>query len=136
MRRISPLFGPIALASLAAGPIFLVSTGLAAIYLEMPKPVIVEPALIAPGILLFVPAIAIGFILSVVPNMIGNSLLLFTGGAIRAARARPVWIGTGALFGAAIAGETGAFAAPPLAVGLILTSACCAAICRLSACWD
>jgi hypothetical protein len=136
VRRSAPIHGSIALASLAAGPIFLVSTGLAAVYLELPRPVTVDPALFAPFILFFIPAIIFGFILSIIPNLIGSRLLVFIGGAIPAARASPVWIGTGALFGTAIAAETGAFAQPAFAVGLILSSACSAAICRLSAFWD
>ncbi len=136
MRRSSPFYGSIALASLAAGPIFLVSTGLASAYLQLPRPVSVDPAQVAPLILLFIPAIIIGFVLSFIPNLIGSSLLRFTGGAFPTARARPVWIGAGALAGTAIAWSIGAFAGPAYAFGLIFTSAGCAAICRLSAYWD
>jgi hypothetical protein len=128
--------GSIGLASLAAGPIFLVSTALAWAWLQLPRPIVVDPAVAVPAIMFFVPSIIVGFILSIIPNLIGSRLLLFTGGAIPAARARPVWVGAGALFGAAIAVETGAFSEPPVAVGLILTSACCAAICRLSVFWE
>lgn len=128
--------GSVGLASLAAGPIFVVSTGLAATYLQLPRAMALDPHQIAPTILVFIPAIVVGFILSIIPNLIGSRLLLFTGQAIPATRARPFWIGIGALLGAAIAGSTGAFAEPAYAFGLILTAACCAAICRLSAYWD
>jgi hypothetical protein len=136
MRRTSPAYGSIALASLAAGPTFLVSTGLALAYLQLPRPVAVDPAQIAPLVLLLVPAIAIGFVLSFIPNLIGSSLLRFIGSAFPTVQARPVWIGAGALVGAAVAWSIGAFAGPAYAFGLIFTSACCAAICRLYPYWD
>jgi hypothetical protein len=124
------------LATLAAGPIFLVSTGITALYLQLPRPVGVDPALAAPLLLLFVPAVMIGLVLSIIPNLVGSRLLLFIGRVFPAARGYPVWIGTGALYGTALAFETGVFAAPAVAVGLIVTSACCAGLCRLSAFWD
>jgi hypothetical protein len=136
VRHRDPFFGPIALASLAAGPIFVASTGLAVIYLQLPDAMVLDPAQIPLIILLFIPAIAIGFVLSIAPNLIGSLLMLSAGGAFSAARGRPTWIGAGALVGAAIAGSFGAFAEPAYAFGLIFTSACCAAICRLSAHWD
>jgi len=136
VRRSSPSFTPVALASLTAGPVFFVSTALAATYLQLPRPVIVDPAAIVALIVMLVPLILVGFFLSIMPNLIGSSLLLVVGAAIPAARARPVWIATGALSGAAIAGLTDMLAEPAYAFGLILTSASCAAICRLSACWD
>lgn len=138
MRRKSASNGSVALASLAAGPIFLVSTALAVLYLRLPHPITADvgPRDIALIVLSFIPAIFFGFLLSIIPNLIGSRLLLGAGGAIPATRARPIWIGAGALFGAAIAAETGTFAEPAYAFGLIFTSASCAAICRLSASWD
>ncbi|MEA3010042.1 MAG: hypothetical protein QOJ91_1734 [Sphingomonadales bacterium] len=128
--------GSIGLASLAAGPIFLASTALAYAYLELPRPVIIDPAQILPGMALFIPAVFVGFILSIIPNLIGSYLMQFTGGVFPAARARSLWFAAGALAGAAIAGATGAFAQPPSAFALIFTSACCARICRLSGHWE
>lgn len=127
-----------ALASLSAGPVFLVSTALAAVYLQLPRPVPValgfgEIVLI---VLAFIPAILFGLALSLLPIMLGSRLLLSAGEAFPAARARLVWIGTGALAGVALAWSMTGFAAPALDFGLISTSACCAGICRLSACWD
>jgi hypothetical protein len=138
MRRGTPPTGSVALASFAAGPIFLVSTALAALYLELPRPVplALRYEEIALVFMAFIPAIFIGFLLSFVPNFLGSRLLLFTGGALPAARGRVVWTGTGALLGAAIACLTGAITEPAFGFGLIATSACCAAICRLSAYWD
>lgn len=136
MRPSYSFAGSIGLASLAAGPIFLASAGLAFAYLELPRPVVVDPAQMVPGLLSFIPAIIVGFILAIVPNLAGSYLMHFTGRAFPATRPRLIWFGTGALVGAAIAGSTGAFAEPAYAFALILTSACCARICRLSACWD
>jgi hypothetical protein len=128
--------GSIGLASLAAGPIFLVSTVLAFAYSELPRPLIIDPAQIVAGIALFIPAVIVGFILSIVPNFMGSYLMHFTGKAFPATRAPLLWFGTGALCGAALAWSTGAFDDPAYAFALILTSACCARICRLSAYWE
>jgi hypothetical protein len=128
----------VALASLAAGPIFIVSTGLAALYLQLPRTVdvTVGPAQIVWLILVPIPVVLVGFVLSIVPNMIGTAFLLLAGFEFPVARTRAAWIGTGLLFGTAIAWETTGFGEPATAFGLISTSACCAAICRHSACPD
>lgn len=133
-----PLRAPVALASLAAGPIFVASTALAALYLQLPRAVevTVGPAQIIWLLLVPIPVVLAGFVLSFIPNMIGTGLLLLAGFEFRAARTRAAWIGTGVLFGTAIAWEATGFDEPATAFGLISTSACCAAICRHSACWD
>ena len=126
----------IALASLAAGPIFLISTAAAALYLQLPRPVVVDPWEAAQFALMAIPAAMVGFLLSGLPNLIGSRLLVRAGTFYPWARAPLAWSATGALLGGALAGLTGAFAEPAYAFGLIVTSACCAAICRLSVCWD
>ena len=133
-----PFRAPVALASLAAGPIFVVSTALAALYLQLPRPedVTVGPAQIVWLILVPIPVVLVGFVLSIIPNMIGTAFLLLAGFEFPAARTRAAWIGTGLLFGTAIAWETTGFDEPAAAFGLLSTSACCAAICRHSACPD
>lgn len=129
---------PILTASLAAGPIFVVSTGLAALYLQLPKAVEmgVEPGDILPLILLPIPVILFGFLLSFIPNTIGTGFMLLVGFEFPAARSSAAWIVTGALFGTAIAWATGGLSEPAMAFGLTSTSASCAAICRIGASWD
>ncbi|HEX8571118.1 MAG TPA: hypothetical protein VF759_00035 [Allosphingosinicella sp.] len=134
MPRTSP--PSIALASLAAGPIFLASTAAASLYLRLPRPVVVEPWQAASFVLMAMPAVIVGFLLSVLPNMIGSRLMVRAGAALPWARAPVAWAASGALMGGGLVGLTGAFSEPAAAFGLIATSACCAAICRLSVCWD
>jgi hypothetical protein len=133
-----PIKAPVILASLAAGPIFVVATALAAAYLQLPRALdaTVDPHGIAALILLPIPVVLFGFILSFVPNLIGTALLLLAGFEFPTARTRAAWIATGALFGTGIAWQTTGFEVPAAAFGLISTSACCAAICRKSALWD
>lgn len=133
-----PFGPPIVLASLAAGPAFVASTALAALYLQLPGAVdvTVGPAQIIWLILMPIPVVLVGFVLSIIPNIIGTGVLLLAGFQFTAARTRAAWIGTGALFGTAIAWATTDFAEPATAFGLISTSACCAAICRHSASSD
>ena len=134
-RRFPP---PILTASLAAGPIFVVSTGVAAAYLRSPGSMVttIDPSQIAALVMISVPAILFGFLLSIIPNLIGTAFLLIVGFEFHAARSPIAWIGTGALFGAAIAWLTGGLGEPAAPFGLIFTSACCAAICRRSARWE
>jgi hypothetical protein len=128
----------VALASLAAGPIFVASAGLAALYLQLPRAVdvTVGPANIIWLLLVPLPVVLAGFLLSFIPNLVGTCLMLLAGFQFQAARSRAAWLGAGALFGTLIAWETTGFEEPATAFGLIATSACCAAICRHSACWD
>ena len=126
----------VALASIAAGPIFFVSAGLAAAQLALPAPIALEPGEIHFLALAIVPAVLCGFVLSIIPNLIGSRFLRLAGEAFPAARARPAWIGSGLLFGGALAWLLGAFDSPAIAFGLVFTSACCAAICRDSDGWD
>ena len=128
--------GSAALASLAAGPIFAVSTAAAALYMHMPRPIEVEPAYVAPVLMMIVPIVAIGFVLSILLNLLGSRMLYFTGVLLPKTRAPAVWIGAGAAFGTFIAWQTTGFAEPAVAFGLVTTSACCGAICRYSAFWD
>ena len=79
---------PILLASVAAGPIFVVSTALAVLYLQSSRAVgeTVDSAQIAPLILLPVPVVLVGFFLSIIPNLIGTAFLLLAGFQFPAAR--------------------------------------------------
>jgi len=125
-----------ALASLAAGPIFAVSTVSAAFHLELPKAIEVDPAHIAPLLMLIVPVVLVGFVLSIVPNMVASRLLYLTGVLYPKARAPFIWVAAGAALGTLVAWLFTDFAEPSFSFGLITTSACCAAICRHSAFWD
>ncbi|HYJ82253.1 MAG TPA: hypothetical protein VEW26_05340 [Allosphingosinicella sp.] len=126
----------IVLACLAAGPIFMVSTALAALYLQLPRPLVVPIDIAGVFAMMFIPSVVVGFLLSFFPNWGGSRLLLYIGELLPESRPWPVWVGSGALLGAVIVGVTGAFSQPAGAFGLVVTSACCAAICRHSAAWD
>jgi energy-coupling factor transporter transmembrane protein EcfT len=126
----------IVLACVAAGPVFMVSTALAALYLQLPKPLHVPIDIAGAFVMMLIPSVVIGFILSFLPNWGGSRLLFYIGELFPAARPWPVWLGGGALLGAIIVGAVGAFSQPAAAFGLVFTSASCAAICRHSAAWD
>jgi len=126
----------IVLACIAAGPIFMVSTALAAFYLQLPGPLVVPIDIAGIFLMMLIPSVVIGFILSFVPNWGGSRLLLYTGDILPAARSWTAWLGGGICLGALIAWEVGGFSQPPVAFGLVFTSACCAALCRHSAAWD
>jgi hypothetical protein len=126
----------IALASHAAGPIFLVSAAAASLYLMLPGPVVVEPWQAATFAGMTFPALIVGFVLSAIPNLVGSRLMVRAGEVRSWARAPLAWSAAGALVGGALTGLTGAFSEPAAAFALVVTSACCASICRVSVCWD
>lgn len=126
----------IILPCVAAGPLFLVSTALAAFYLQLPEPLVVPLDVAGLFVMILVPSVIVGSLLSFVPNWIGSRLLLLIGEILPASRSRLVWLGAGILLGSLIAWLASAFDSPPIAFGLIATSACSAAISRHSACWD
>ena len=122
-------------ASLAAGPIFVVSTGLADSWVRSPASLAsaIDPGQAAASVITSVPAILFGFLLSFIPNLFGTGFMLILGFEFPSARKRAAWMATGALFGTAIAWLATRLEEPAVALGLIATSTCCAAICRGSA---
>ena len=126
----------IAVASLTAGPVFAASTSAASLYLRLPCPIVVGPSelmLVAPVAAL---SIIVGCVLAVLPNLVGTILLAGLGDRYPEARLPEFWAITGAAIGIGIAAATGAFQSPPLAFGLVATSAACAWICRRPIVWD
>ena len=128
------------IASLAAGPLFLLWSALAAIYRTVPKPVPLDfgPGEVAAALFLLFPAAVLGLFLSILPNFLGTLALTRLGEICRPARARVLWTGTGALIGCAGAACMGWLAEPFATAGfaLIATAATCASICRRRAAWD
>lgn len=127
---INPSRSGLALAALSAGPIFLGATTAAALYLELPGPLVVTAGDVGLFLLLCVPALFVGTLLAVIPLLLGTAFMSFLGSVAAPARSPEAWTAAGVLAGAGIALLFDAFADPPYAFGLILTSAACAAMCR------
>lgn len=124
-------------ASLAAGPMFVIATALAWLYLQLPRPLVITSEGMLGLFLLCLPAAAIGFFLAIGPNLVGTAVMNVLGERVEVARTPLVWIVAGSASGALIAFLFGALPGnPAVAFGLIVTSAACARTCRRGACWD
>ena len=118
-----------AAASLAAGPVagfVLVSVSFAYPDQEPFEPV---------GLLAFFGlALVVGFVISVVPNLLGTIAMFLLSQRSAAARAPGCWIAAGATLAFLLAWPLDLFGAGPhLLAPFIAVGACCAAICRLIA---
>jgi len=131
----SPGCGAALAASLAAGPIFLLSLIAALAYMTLPQPIPLD-ASAAIGIpLALIPATIVGFILAFVPNLLGSAVMAWIAEAHEAARDPIAWVAAGALVGAGLAASFGGLQSPG-GFATIFTSAVCARICRARFEWD
>jgi hypothetical protein len=123
-------------ASVASGPIFLLSLGAATLYREIPKPIEIEFLQAVSLLMLAVPASIVGLFLSMLPNLCGTFALQRLGGRVALTRAVPIWIAVGGGFGWVIASLVGALDNPNVTFALVFTSAACAYICRRGVQWN
>ena len=118
----------IVLASVLAGPVFLLTAGLADLYLRIPAPIVVDAQSVWLLIGLCVPATVFGTIVAAPINGIGALAMMALGGGWPPARTRTAWALAGGLTGGALVW----LFAPAAHVGfaLIATSTFCAWLSR------
>jgi hypothetical protein len=124
--------GAAALASLAAGPIFLTSSSLVDLYLRVPAPIEIDGSVISAFLLFMLPATLIGALLAFVPNMLGTLVMVLWSRRSWLARTPPAWMLVGAASGGGLAcalTDGGPDLVPTAA--MFLTGGLCAALCRL-----
>jgi len=90
----------IGLASVAAGPLFVLLAALADLYMRLPAPVVVDPRSVQLLLFLSVPALLVGTFVALPINTIGAAAMLALGSVFAPARTRTAW----ALAGAALGG--------------------------------
>ena len=124
-------------ASFVAGPVFVIATALASLYLQLPRPLVITTEGVLQLLLICLPAVAFGFFLAIGPNLVGTALMTLVSARVELARTPFMWIVAGSASGALIAFLFGALSgSPAVAFGLIVTSATCARTCRRPGCWD
>jgi hypothetical protein len=121
-------------ASIASGPLVIICTGLASLYLQMPDPIEISPASVLAVLLLCVPAAIFGGFVAILPVLFWTFALHTIGEQIVSLRARIVWAAAGAGAGWIMA----RFAAddPAGTFGMIFTGILVALICRRGVGWD
>lgn len=98
-RNGSPLAAAL-LASAVAGPLFVALFGAAAAYLQLPRPITIDPAAIA-IVLIVMPALFVGFALAFVPTLIGSMALGALADRGEVFRLPEIWMIAGAFWGSA-----------------------------------
>ena len=129
----------IMLASLSAGPLFLLGIGIGTLIADPAAPV---PIYLDWQIGFAVPILAMaaaffGTFSALLPNLIGTALMTSIGNRHEAARSPLMWTLAGALAGAApMASGAGISGTQPVyLIALTFTGACCALICRCRIEW-
>ena len=122
------------LASVSAGPLFLLGNGIGTLIADpaAPVPIYLEwQTGFALPILAMVAAL-FGAFIAFLPNLIGTALMTSIGNRHEAARSPLMWTLAGALAGAApMASGAGISGTQPVyLIALTFTGACCALICR------
>lgn len=117
----------IGVASLAAGPVFVLTTALAWLYLQLPRPIVIAPEAVGLVFGAAVLAILFGAIVALPINAAGAFVMLTLGGKFAPAQTRIAW----ALVGGVLGG-TGAWTIQPepqSGFALVATSAFCGWLC-------
>jgi hypothetical protein len=122
-----------AIASLTAGPIFVIVAPLVDLYWRLPAPIEVD-VLAIPAFLPMMPLIMlVGAFFSFAPNLVGTIYMAQLSRRNWVARTPPAWMAVGAAFGGGLAFMLlgGIPGSSIMAPAFALTGALCAGICRL-----
>lgn len=115
------------IASVAAGPLFVTSLSLAIVYLRLPQPIVVSAAEAGAFAGALTLASVFGFILGLVPNIVGALIMSNFSERVEELRSPVAWMGAGALFGGCIALLANLDRSEPeMMFALIFTSVACA----------
>ena len=132
----SSISAGIVVATFAAGPLFITAAAVGSLCLQSPQSIAVEPSDALWLVFGFFFASAGGCILSIVPNLVGTSLLAWLADRWPTARRPEFWTTVGILAGVGIAIADGPSQSPSAAFAVIVTSAACAWLCRRPIVWD
>lgn len=118
-------------ASIAAGPVFVASFAAALLYAQVPHAIPVEIGFADLGVVAFMAPIVVvaGFLLSLIPNLVGAAAMTAISGRHPLGRAPLLWVLAGGAIGGLLAWLM-QIPDGPTAFALVATSALCARICR------
>lgn len=117
-------------ASGVAGPVFVTSSALAYLYLQIPQPIVVDPRDLQLFFAALLPAALFGFLLAFMPNLIVAGLMTALSRHSSTLRLPAAWafVGGGSIY-AAMHFAVSEPIEPPILFGLTMTAALCALIC-------
>jgi hypothetical protein len=129
--------------SIAAGPIFVATTCAILLYAELPKAIAIETSwfeldTVMGLILAAVPVTLLGFILALIPNAFGATIIGNLGRHVPFARLPLTWAAAGIVMAVIPISLFGGFRGDQAATaaGLIITSGICALVCRKHTRWS
>lgn len=117
----------VGLASLLAGPSFVLTEALAALYLQLPAPIAVRPEAVFGIFAAACIAVVFGAFVALPVNVIGAFAMLALGGVYAPARTRTAWALAGGMMGAV--GVWLFNPGPQFGFALVATSALCGWVC-------
>jgi hypothetical protein len=136
MRRTGSLARSVPVAAVLAGPIFVLTTAAASLYLQLPAAIVITPAQLLMLLVLLMPAAIIGAMIGLPINAMGAALMAALGKRFAFARSPIMWSFAGALVGTAAAcGLDMGSREAPFVFGLIATSALCGWLCSRGVAW-
>lgn len=118
-------------AVLAAGPLFVTSTVLAAMYVQLPRAIDLTPGAVTGFLAALGLSAVFGFLLAIAPNLLGALLMRWLAARFPIAASPLSWTLAGGLTGVGIAAALGLNDPwdAPIAFGFVATSMACAYIC-------
>ena len=132
-RRKQSAWGPAAVASIAAGPIYVVALTFSGVFQLAGQDPYWRPQILE-MLSLLLPSFIVGFLLAIVPNLLGTMAMTALSRRSDEARHPAAWVAAGAFSGAALAFLFGARFDPDglgAISALAVTGGACAGICRL-----
>lgn len=99
MSRTGNHWSAIGMASVAAGPVFVLTAALADLYLKLPAPIVIDPQSVLLLIGLCLPAMVVGTIVALPINGVGALAMLAFSGSFAPARSRAAWALAGGALG-------------------------------------
>lgn len=137
MERSGSLFPGVVTACLLSGPCFVITCAAAIAYLELPKAVPVNLNAILIVALVMLPATLWGAAISLIPNIVGANLMAGLADRFAFARSSFVWAIVGAAVGLGVFRFfASGYDLEPLGFALVVTSAVCAAVCKVGLSWS
>ena len=136
MHRTGSRAAGIILASVCAGPVFVISVCLATLYGMLPRPMAVSAETMGLFAALLAASLPFGGVIAILPNLFGTLVMAALAESEEWARTPCVWMLAGAVIGLGIAlplgtGDPDRF----FAFGFVITSAISARLCRTFLRW-
>lgn len=137
MYKQNSLAGGVLAAGFLAGPLVVLTTSLASLYLTLPRPVPLDPVMLAPFALALLLSLIPGTPVGLIVNALGAQVMRMLADYFAWARTGLGWAIAGGLLGLGLAWMLDfARETPEILFGLVATSAICGWVCQSGVDWS